>query len=266
MTREITVITPENVTITYEMAGLGSRALAQLLDLIVQGLMFLCLFVVFWLVFIGILSSRRDSPLISFIYDFSFAIIIISAFLIFVGYFIYFEGFKNGQTPGKRWTKLRVVREEGVPIDLSNAAVRNLIRLVEFALGFYIISIISIIFSPKYKRLGDYAAGTIVVKERVTAPSAPVAQKITRTAPPASSNEAELARKIGLLTKDELEAVRRFANRRSELAPHVQEHVAEQITKPVMARLGISQLPEKFSYANFLDAVYDRSVDERGAL
>ena len=266
MTREITVVTPENVTITYEMAGLGSRAVAHLVDLILQGLALLVLSLAAALALAAFRRRAPNSAIIAFISDFAAAFIIILFFATLIGYFIYFEGTRNGQTLGKRWMGLRVVREEGAPVDFSSAVVRNLVRIFEMALFFYVISIFCILFSSKYKRLGDYAAGTIVVKER--SPTAAVPKFRPSLARPQSPTTAEaaLVRDVDLLTKEQLEAVRRFVERRGQLQEKVQEDVARQIALPIMSRLGISPPSEKFSYANFLEEVYRRSVEERGVL
>lgn len=262
MSREITVVTPENVTITYELAGLGSRAVAHVLDAMVQAGALIVLFVASALIMTRLTDIAPHSAILRFISDFAAAIMIIVSFVTFAGYFIYFESVRNGQSPGKRWTGLRVIGEEGAPIDLSAAAVRNLVRIIEFALGSYIISIISILISPKYKRLGDYAAGTIVVKERAPA-GAPEAPKSPLYQ---DAKAAPYVHDVDLLTRDEFEAVKRFVLRRSELAPTVQEDIARQIAQPIMTRLGTTTPGGAFSYAGYLEEVYRRCVGERGML
>ncbi len=91
-------------------------------------------------------------------------------FLIFAGYFILFEWLWNGQTPGKRLLKLRVIREDGRPITLWEAMARNLLRIFDaipgFVLPVYSIGLISIFLSRRDQRIGDMFAGTVVVRER----------------------------------------------------------------------------------------------------
>ena len=261
MSREVTVVTPENVTLSYELAGLGSRASAQLLDLSLQGAALSALFLISGYILSRLASTAPQSALLRAISDFAAAIAIIVIFATLLGYFIYFEATRSGQTPGKRWLGLRVVREEGAPIDFSAAAIRNLIRVIEMVLGFYLISIVFILFSPKYKRVGDYAAGTMVVKERRPSTSVPQARPVHQSRP--ASIEAGLVGDVGRLTKDEIAAVRRFVERRWQLAQPVQEDVARQMAEPIMERLGIVPPPGPFSYANFLEAIYIRSVEER---
>src|SRR5438045_2929261 len=95
---------------------------------------------------------------------------IISLFLIFAGYFILFEWLWNGQTPGKRWLKLRVIRDDGRPLTLWKAIARNLLRIADaaprFVLPVYSVGLIVIFLSGRDQRLGDMFAGTVVVRER----------------------------------------------------------------------------------------------------
>ena len=71
----------------------------------------------------------------------------------------------NGQTPGKRALGIRVVRDGGFPVDAGASILRNIIRVIEMSLGFYVVSAIVMLVSPENKRAGDYAAGTIVVRD-----------------------------------------------------------------------------------------------------
>lgn len=262
MAREVTVITPENVAISYELAGLGSRALAYLLDVLLQIVMLVSLFlmlagVTWWA------GWGHNARIMQTLSDFATAIIVVSLFVVTVGYFIYFETVRSGQTPGKRALGLRVIREEGGPIDFSGAAIRNLVRVLELILLLHFSSLLFILISPKYKRLGDYAAGTIVVKERRPSTVAPEAPELQ---PAQAHAEAMFVRDVHLLSMDELATLRRYIDRRGELKPDVQETLARQIAAPIMSKLGVDAPKEAFSYANFLEEVHRRSVEERGLL
>lgn len=262
MSREITIITPENATITYEMAGLGSRGAAFIIDSLIQGIVVIVLLLITAVATGTMKGGLGSDRFMSSIGDFWTGILILSIFIITFGYFIYTEAKHNGQTIGKRCLGLRVIREEGTPVDFSAAAIRNLIRIIELStLPF--IGIISVLFSPMYKRLGDYAAGTIVVKER-SAGELPRIRPMDLRA--VSTPEAEYVKDVDLLTKEEFAVVRRFVERRVDLNKQVQESVAKQISGPIMARLSIGETSGQFSYSNFLEEVYKRYVDERGAL
>ncbi|MBK8057237.1 MAG: RDD family protein [Gemmatimonadetes bacterium] len=89
------------------------------------------------------------------------------------GYFTLFEGFRDGQTPGKKWMGLRVIRDTGHPITVREAGARNLLRIVDLLPPPYLLGILFIAFHPKGKRIGDLVAGTVVVRDRPA--DAPVA-------------------------------------------------------------------------------------------
>ncbi|MCX8053655.1 MAG: RDD family protein, partial [Armatimonadetes bacterium] len=157
MPRHTRVTTPENVTIIYELAGLGSRGGAALVDLALQGIMIAAATLVRYLLVVRYGKWPGAT--------WPNALLGIVIFLIIYGYYVYFEFVWNGQTPGKRLFRLRTVREGGIPVDLACAALRNLVRIVDFLPLMYGLGAIVILASSTNKRLGDYAAGTIVVKE-----------------------------------------------------------------------------------------------------
>src|SRR5204862_7288871 len=94
------------------------------------------------------------------------AIGMLLSFMLFFGYFLFFETRWNGQTPGKKVTGARVMKDGGFPIDLRAAVVRNIVRLLDLMPGPYAIGVAAAFFSAEYKRVGDYAAGTVVIRER----------------------------------------------------------------------------------------------------
>src|SRR5205809_1028494 len=96
-----------------------------------------------------------------------YAVLIIVVFLIINGYFAIFEWLWSGQTPGKRWLKLRVIREDGRPISFFEAMIRNLIRVIDFMVPpFYSVGLVSVFSTARDQRVGDLVAGTVVVRER----------------------------------------------------------------------------------------------------
>jgi uncharacterized RDD family membrane protein YckC len=223
--RTIAVRTPESIAFSYELAGLGSRFLAVLLDLFFQ---ILCALAIVWAMAALALRLPNEAARTSLpdrtAESLAIAIVIVLGFLVFFGYFIIFELAWNGQTPGKRLIGIRVVRDGGFPLDFVSSLVRNLIRTLEFALGFYALSAISTLLSKENKRLGDYAAGTIVVRDaRIVAPPAP------RPGAPA----------IGIrLTEEERRLVSRFLDRRELLTPGRRRELASQIAGLFRSRLG----------------------------
>ena len=210
----VDVETPEQVVFSYTIAGIGSRAAAALLDYPLIG--------VLW---VGLLLSfapfvRRVAPA-----PWVLAILTVFAFVLFWGYYVLFEGLWDGQTPGKRQFGLRVVRDGGYSITFGASAVRNLVRVIDLIPGTYGIGLISVAISPTGKRLGDYAAGTIVVRERAvvaTAGALPVAGADTSAA--GTSVVATAA-----LTDDEFALLDRFIARRGTLDADRRAQLAEEL-------------------------------------
>jgi uncharacterized RDD family membrane protein YckC len=219
--RSVDVRTGEAVAIRYELAGLGSRFLAVVVDGIAQILIVLAVAIV------AGLASRALNRLLPFGAASAWwtAILIALVFLIFFGWFIIFEIWWSGRTPGKRALGLRVLRDGGFPIDPGAAVIRNLIRIVEVALGFYTLSAVSALVSKENKRLGDLAAGTIVVRDR---------------AEPPPDLDAYLARPVradtGLGDADRV-LIERFLARRTTLERNARWRLAAQIADRVRPTL-----------------------------
>jgi uncharacterized RDD family membrane protein YckC len=167
MERSVDVRTGEAVAIRYELAGLGSRFLAVSVDMLAQFAIAVALLLVYGFLLapaLGRIPFGKNAHAVVI------ALGIAALFLIFFGWFIVFETWWSGRTPGKRALGLRVVRDGGFPLDLGASVIRNLVRVAEVALGFYTLSAISALISPENKRLGDLAAGTLVVRDRAAAP------------------------------------------------------------------------------------------------
>ena len=169
MDRNITVRTPESIAFSYELAGVGSRFLALALDLIIQILVLVVLVLGLAFAVSHYNSNPHQMPTSPSAYKLArsilIGIVIFVNFMIFFGYFILFEAFWHGQTPGKRMMGIRVVRDGGFPLEFWGALVRNVVRIGELAMAFYTVSAITAILSNENKRIGDYAAGTIVVRD-----------------------------------------------------------------------------------------------------
>src|SRR5579862_4076140 len=93
------------------------------------------------------------------------AIVSLVGFCINWGYYAIFEALWKGQTPGKRWAGIRVIKDSGRPINAFEAIARNLVRAVDFLPLFYGVGVITMLLNAKNRRLGDYVAGTLVVHE-----------------------------------------------------------------------------------------------------
>ena len=152
---ELRITTPEMVTFDYRLAGIGSRILAQLIDFPIQVL--LLLVAIFGSFALGALLRNGNLAIL---------VAVVSAFLLVWGYHIVSEAVWSGQTLGKKVFGLRVVGDQGEPLRVSQAFIRNLIRIIDFLPGFYGIGLVVLFLNGRGKRLGDMAAGTVVVREK----------------------------------------------------------------------------------------------------
>lgn len=237
---EITIVTPEGVDLTILLAGLGSRFVARFIDSLIQGGIFLV--IVLGLGGLGAAVGPEAGPAPS-----GAAVVvvfIVFTFLLFYAYDILFETLGSGRTPGKRAAGIRVVRAGGQPVGLSTSAVRNLVRLVDFLPTMYVIGVISILVSARNQRLGDMAAGTLVVRDRRGEPG---------TAPGhssyAGSSEEVAPWDVSAVTTEEVATVRSFLERRTSLTPEARWRLAWELAqrlRPKVAGAPADLHPEVF--------------------
>ena len=222
----VDVETPEQVVLSYTIAGVGSRAAAALIDYLI------CLSIVFGLFVAGTLINRsfRGSPVeegIAAAGSWSMAVYILVAFAVFWGYHMVYEGLYDGQTPGKRRLGLRVVQDGGYSVGFAASAVRNLTRILDMQpAGMYAIGLASVAASRSGKRIGDMLAGTIVVRERAQYAPAAVAP-----APAATSHVT------ANLTDDEFAVLDRYMARRQALDPDRRQAFVQQLAVRFAGRL-----------------------------
>ena len=160
--------TPEQVELEYSVAGIGSRFVAALLDMLIIGGFLLLEFLV--LVMIGVAAaatSPASGKLSGAAGKWLMALVIFLNFAIFWGYFALFEAYWKGQTPGKRVMKLRVIKDSGRQITFFESLARNLLRIVDYLPSLYLIGVITMLWNKRSQRLGDLVAGTLVVHERL---------------------------------------------------------------------------------------------------
>lgn len=179
-----------------------------------------------------------------------FAGAIVIFFLIRDGYFAFFEAIWNGQTPGKRFAQIRVIKDDGRPISAYDSIARNLLRIVDELPTMYFVGMVSVLFSSQNKRLGDYVAGTIVVHEKRIQDARPFLE--TKKDEPAWA-----ALDVSRITPDELRVIEAFLHRRDSFEPALRTSMAAKISKRIGERVGISVFgwPQT---ENFLEAVYEQ--------
>jgi uncharacterized RDD family membrane protein YckC len=237
---ELVIETPERVELHYVLANVGNRFLAAALDHLIQAVLILLLLLV------GFLAGGVESVSgLSSDGTMAAAVVVLGFFSIYWGYFVVFETLWNGQTPGKRIMRLRVVREDGRPVRFFEVFVRNVLRVaLDMQPAFsYAIGVVSIIFSARSKRIGDFVAGTVVVKERAT--EAPALEEIIKLAEfderrVKSALTSPFNADTRILTDRELKAVETFLKRRYELPEPNRSEVATRIAQSLSAKLGVS--------------------------
>ncbi len=225
--------TPENVAFGYQVAGIGSRFLATLIDTILVTLLQVIVVVTYYFI-LYLLDSDPSGGGSAW----AAAIMGLVVFLFYWGYYIFFEMLWNGQTPGKRWTGLRVIRTDGTPITLSESLIRNLTRLVDFLPAAYGVGVITMFIDKRARRLGDLAAGTLVVHDRapISIQSLSVKRAVNYSMQgykPVSLDGFPVER----LTNDDLSLIEDFLSRRDQLTHR--ETLAIQILSTLHSRLGL---------------------------
>lgn len=261
MSRTITIVTPENVPVTYQLAGVASRFMATVVDLLLQ---------VVSMALVVMLINRFHSGGIA-LGSFVSAVGIVVAFLLIpFGYAILFEMLWGGRTPGKRLFGLRVIRDGGYPINLVSSALRNLLRFIDFGIAPPIVlcglpGLLCIFCSPTYKRIGDYAAGTLVVVEGGLSPLD--TGGTTQALSPGAAPFLTAVRNVDRLTPAQYRVLRRFTSRRQTMELVVQAALGEKLARPLMQQLQIDvPIYYQVQYADLLEAIERCYAEEHGIL
>jgi uncharacterized RDD family membrane protein YckC len=254
---QLSIDTPELVAIEMPLAGIGSRFIALLVDYLIW---FAGAFVL-GLLFIIVVTSVGTFSRISAQW-----VAVVAIFLIFLvnwGYFTLFEAFWNGRTPGKRVARIRVIQRSGRAIGLFESMARNLVRYVDQFPGFYAVGVIAMFVTKQHQRLGDLAAGTLVVRDREEE-AAPWGDSGARTftaqifAPPAPAPDPQAAFNlpatgIARLGPADLEVLEGFFSRRLDMSIETRQALAQRIAAAIQAKSGLD-LPEGVSVETFLEA------------
>jgi uncharacterized RDD family membrane protein YckC len=224
------IATPEGVSLELPLAGLGSRFVALLVDFLLQGLAFALLIVVLVLANAGGYAAG--------------ALVAVAVFALLFAYPVAFELGADGRTPGKRWSNLRVVCDDGAPVTFRASALRNVLRLVDILPAFYLVGTVAIFATRNNQRLGDLAAGTLVVRE----PRAAATAQVSAPVEPAEAGDLP-AWDVSGLREAELAALRRFLERRGALAAAPRNLLARDLAdrlRPSVGGVGGDLAPERF--------------------
>ena len=218
--QEYTIETPENVTFGYDVAGIGSRAIGAVLDTLIVfallGMLNLLLFFVLALVGGEELFLFGLEGDVNWVAGLMIALFSLLQFLVYWGYYLLFELVWNGQTPGKRVAHTRAVRLDGEPAGFAEVAVRNLVRIVDFLPFGYGVGVVTMLLNAQSRRLGDFAAGTLVVREHSSIKLADLAPARPRARIEPQSAVAEPEYDLRKLTHEDYTLLREAMAREAE--------------------------------------------------
>ncbi|EEG77970.1 RDD family protein [Dethiobacter alkaliphilus] len=223
MQQEYKWLSPEKVYLNLELAGLGSRFAARFIDGVIQ---------VILIIFVGVISfyAPWDTTL-------NIALLFILVFAVMTGYFIFFETFWNGQTPGKRIIRIRVVQSDGSAVTFVKVLIRNIIRIIDQLPFSYAIGMISVFVTKSSQRLGDMAAGTIVVKENIEEVPKPLELHVEEMP---WTGAARL--NIHKISENEFAVLKKYLLRRSSLSTIEKQEWDHKLTLFFREQLGLSSL------------------------
>lgn len=230
----LTVTTPEGVALDLSLAGIGSRFLGAMLDVTIQAA-----------IGIGgaiVLAALFDGGVFTLLAS-------VGAFVVLFGYDVAFEVLNGGRTPGKQAAGLRVVRDTGAPMTFVTSAIRNVLRLVDILPLFYGVGMAFVFFSKRHQRLGDLAAGTVVVRERVAVPIRPAAEGPAPTAPPGWD--------LSAVTAADLVVVRAFLARRPSLTAEARRALAQDLETRLRAKVAGAPPSDPEAFLEALSAARD---------
>jgi len=222
---EYSVLTPERVSLKYDIAGIGSRGAAALVDTALQFGAILVIVVALTSTYASVRAFlpvfRGDGAAVLLVGLLSLGILLVTG-----GYYILFEIVWNGQTPGKRLVGVRVIRENGYPMRPIDAVVRNLVRIVDWLPGIYGVGVLTMLFNQRSRRLGDFASGTIVVREGSSGPD------VALTQAPAEQPGVVLSNADATLVRD-------FLVRRASLNAAPRAELARRLAEVMSHRYGV---------------------------
>jgi uncharacterized RDD family membrane protein YckC len=237
--------TPESVELEFILAGIGNRTQALTIDYLIWGFTLLLLLVTWGFLFSQITWLQSD-----LIRSWFWAIQIVLLFGVYIGYFVLFETWWRGQTPGKRYVKIRVIRDDGRNVGLQQSILRALLRPIDDI--FYLGSLL-IIFTPQEKRLGDWVAGTISIQEGQAVSHRQIA--LSPAATELSLRLMEIGH-ISSLTPDEFATIRKYFYRYPALTPVAKVQVSDRFARRLLERIELADRSPTLDTHLLIEAVY----------
>lgn len=232
--------TPEQVSLEYGLAGIGSRFMAVFVDHLFQTVIVIGGVLLFGLIGAGVGAT------------WGIALLILFVFLVNWGYFTIFETMWNGQTPGKKMVHVRVIKNSGRSVTVFEAMTRNFIRVIDSLPFCYLVGIIAMFADSKNRRLGDLAAGTLVVHEReeTVAPVTLKAMENNASTAPSSGGAYDLSK----LSVQDLELIETFLSRRYDIEAYARYDTATKLATMMREKLGIAT-PDVTDDEKFLETL-----------
>jgi uncharacterized RDD family membrane protein YckC len=253
---QLSIETPELVAIDMPVAGIGSRFVALLVDYLIWTV------VIVLLIFLAVLINPSLSYFSKVAAKWEEALTVLFFFLLYWGYFTLFEAFWDGRTPGKRIAKIRVIQRSGRGIGLFESMIRNLLRVVDQFPFVYAVGVVSVLCTRDHQRLGDLAAGTLVVHERenltevssIASGRTFTAGIFDQRAPMRRSSFDVAASGVQRLGSQDLEVLEGFFARRLDFTLETRAALAQRIAAGIRAKSGL-EAPVGVSTETFLEEV-----------
>ena len=246
-TEKLTIETPEQIALEFPLAGVGSRGLALCIDSLIQLLVVLAVILIVTLTMPDLDRTWTGAK------NWVTAIAWFLLFCLYWGYFAAFEILWNGQTPGKRQAKIRVISASGRPITTFEGIARNVMRAID-SLGLYAVGCISCAVDKRNRRLGDMVAGTVVVHE---VEEQSVSYWYGQDKP---DSVPRVHQPVTTLTEQEFQLIEAFLSRRLDI-PNLQRlQSAQMIADRIGERLGVPKAERPVDEA-FLEEVSRRYRD-----
>lgn len=245
---KITLQTPESVELEFTLAGIGNRAYALIIDYIILGftLLLSLILAIFLTSQLGSNTGNFQGEALKWLW----AIEALIAFTIYIGYFVIFETIWQGQTPGKKRIKIRVICDDGKPVRLAQSVLRALLRPVDDIL---FVGVFLIALAKKEKRIGDLVAGTIVIQNEQTSKLAnfPISDEAKDLAV-----QLRIEADINNLLPEDFVVIRDYLQRRKSMILKYQHELSRKLANQVKEIIGLENIPDDYSNNQFLEAIY----------
>jgi uncharacterized RDD family membrane protein YckC len=246
----IQVDTPEQISLEFPLAGIGSRFMGLAVDTLLQVLLYIAAF--FALVGIEKYAPTLPAWLAWLPASWAPALLILFLFCIYWGYFAFFEIIWKGQTPGKRLAGIRAIKDSGRALNVYEVIGRNLLRAVDWLPTMYIAGIVSMMISRRNQRLGDHLVGSIVVHDKR-------AEQI-RPEWSSSAEQTSASPELSKVTPEELVLIETYLQRRHTLEVGFRDATALKIATRITAKTGIERVEDQ-SLDDFLESIAKRVRD-----